>query len=330
MSSISTRILIISDTHGTNSINTQPPPVDLVIHCGDLTQESKISEFHQAISLLKSLPAPLKLVIAGNHDFTLDIPVYAQKLIEASLAPPSEDESVKQIYGDFGEARTLLESERNAGILYLDQGTHEIILANGAMLKVFASPYTPSKAGGWAFNYDSADKHHWDIGKDVDIAVTHGPPHGILDRTDEGTRAGCPDLFAAIASSRPLIHCFGHIHEAWGAKKVVWRESRDDCELPPSHFTAIDNDASELVESLGTLRPRNFDSMEETRRKQEKLKELGKKGFREVKADLQKGKQTLFVNAAIEGGFKETRRLPWLVQLDLPSNVSESVEKRVG
>ena len=319
MSSVTTRILIISDTHGTNPIDTQLPPVDLVIHCGDLTQESKLEEYKQAILLLKSLSAPLKLVIAGNHDFTLDTPVYAQKLTEANLKPPSQDEVVKQTYGDFGEARALLDAQRDSGIIFIDEGTHEIALANGAVLKVFASPYTPSKAGGWGFNYDPAEQHHWDIGKDIDVAITHGPPHGILDRTDEAKRAGCPQILAAIASSRPLIHCFGHIHEGWGAKQVVWR---DTIESPPSHFTAIDNDASELIESLATLRPGKFDSGEEKRRKEEKLEELGSRGYYEVKAEVQKGEQTLFVNAAIEGGFKETQRLPWIVALDLPIFVS--------
>lgn len=323
MASTSTRILLISDTHGTNPITTHLPPLDLIIHCGDLTQESKISEYHQAISLLKSLPAPLKLVIAGNHDFTLDTSVYAQKLLEANLKPPSPDTVVKETYGDFGEARVLLDSQRDEGILFLDEGIHELLLANGVLLKVFASPYTPSKAGGWGFSYDPTEKHHWDIAKDVDIVITHGPPHGILDRTDDAKRAGCPELFAAVASSRPLIHCFGHIHEAWGAKQVVWR---DTIETPPSHFTSIDNDASELIESLATLRPGRFDSMEEKMGKGEKLEELGKRGYCEVKAEVKKGLQTLFVNATIEGGFKETQRLPWIVELDLSLPISGCME----
>jgi len=320
--SIPTRILIISDTHGTNPIHCSLPPVDLVIHCGDLTQESKLCEYNQAISLLKSLDAPVKLVIAGNHDFSLDAPVYAQKLIEAGLQPPSQDEVVRKTYGDFGEARALLHAQRDAGILFLDEGTHEISLANGVALKVFASPYTPSKAGGWGFNYDPAESHLWDIGQDIDIAITHGPPHGILDRTDEAKRAGCPDLVAAIATARPLLHCFGHIHEAWGAKKVVWRDTSN--QTSPSHFTAIDNDASELIESLATLRPGKFDSAEEKRAKEEKVEELGKEGYCYTKAEVQKDSQTLFVNAAVEGGFEETRRLPWLVEVELPRKREKS------
>jgi hypothetical protein len=319
-----TRILIISDTHGTNPITAQLPPVDLIIHCGDLTQESKLDEFKQAISLLKSLDAPLKLVIAGNHEFTLDKPVYKEKLIETGLPIPHEDEVVRNTYGDFGEARALLESsQRDAGILFLDEGTREIKLANGALLKVYASPYTPSKAGGWGYCYNPADPHNFEIGNDIDIAITHGSPHGILDRAAENKRVGCPSLFTVIASSRPPLHCFGHIHESWGAKKVTWRGT--EASSSPSHFTDIDNEASELIESLVTLRSGKFESREDKTIKEHKLLERGRKGYYYTKPELQRGMQTLFVNAAVEGGFKETQRLPWLVELDL--SVSAGVDQ---
>jgi hypothetical protein len=310
-----TRILIISDTHGTNPITTELPPVDLIIHCGDLTEESKLDEFKQAISLLKSLDAPLKLVIAGNHDFTLDTPVYKEKLTEAGLKPPHEDEVVKKTYGDFGEARALLEAERDAGILFLDEGTQEIKLANGTLLKIYASPFTPSKAGGWGYCYDPADSHNFEIGNYIDIAITHGPPEGVLDRPHNKKRAGCPNLFGAIANARPLMHCFGHIHESWGAKNVTWRAP--EASNSPSHFTDIDNEASELIESLATLRPGKLDSVEEQRAKKEKLLKLGERGYCHVKPGAKKGMQMLFVNAAIEGGVEETQRLPWLVELSL-------------
>lgn len=36
--------------------------------------------------------------------------------------------------------------------------------------------------------------------------------------------------------------------------------------------------------------------------------------------ESQKGRQTLFVNASIEGAEMEAQQLPWLVKLKLPSN----------
>jgi hypothetical protein len=144
------------------------------------------------------------------------------------------------------------------------------------------------------------------LSKDVDIVITHGPPHGVLDRTREYKRAGCPDLFAAVATARPLVHCFGHIHEGWGAKKVTWRDDDDinnnnqAGKIPSSHFTCIDNDKSELIESLATLRPRKFGCVEEKRDKEDRLEELGKRGYVQTRAGVRQGTQTLFVNAAVE------------------------------
>ncbi|KAI4726187.1 Metallo-dependent phosphatase [Aureobasidium sp. EXF-10728] len=297
-----TRILVISDTHGANLTGSKPKPVDLIIHCGDLTQESKLDEYKQAISLLRSLDAPLKLVIAGNHDFTLNTPVFAQKLIEANLQPPHVDTAVKQAYGEFGEARELLKSQRNAGILFLDEGIHEIELGN---------------AGDWGYCYDPDEGHEWNMGNDIDIAITHGPPKGILDYTNNKQRAGCSHLFGALAKTRPLLHCFGHIHEGWGAKKITWRGI--ECSESPSHFADIDNDNSELIESLATLRPGKFDTQADKKFKEGKSIELVQTGYCYTAPTLQRGMQTLFVNAAIEGAETGIQQLPWLVELDLPS-----------
>jgi Icc-related predicted phosphoesterase len=50
------------------------------------------------------------------------------------------------------------------------------------------------------------------------VLVTHGPPHGILDRTDDGEHVGCEELTAAVARVRPKLHVFGHIHEGYGQR----------------------------------------------------------------------------------------------------------------
>ena len=86
MTPIKTRLLILSDTHGMNFSPANQPlqRADVAIHCGDLTDGSKLEEFRAAIRLLKGTDAPLKLAIAGNHDFTMDIPAFEQKVAEAT------------------------------------------------------------------------------------------------------------------------------------------------------------------------------------------------------------------------------------------------------
>lgn len=100
--------------------------------------------------MLKSIDAPLKLVIAGNHEFTMDIAAFEAKLAE--VVPPLEPEIVAREYGTSGQARQLLEDARSEGIIFLDKGTYCFPLENAAMLKVYASPYTPA-LGAWGFQY---------------------------------------------------------------------------------------------------------------------------------------------------------------------------------
>lgn len=219
---IKTRFLIISDTHEDEvwPDKAPEPPVDVAIHCGDLTEESKIGEFRTSLEMLKRIRAPLKLVIAGNHDFTLDVPAFERKLAEAS--GPLDPALVKREFGGFAEARTLFAEAEAHGIALLDEGTHRFALQNGALLTVYASSYTPS-AGDSGFQFRPETGHDFCIVSGVDVAITHGPPRGVLDVADGGQRAGPTHLFAAVARARRRMHCFGHIHEAWGAKLVVWR-----------------------------------------------------------------------------------------------------------
>jgi predicted phosphodiesterase len=71
---IKTRFLTISDTHGMKLPADMKPQesADVALHCGDLTDHSKLDEFRETIQVRKDIDAPLKLVIAGNHDFSLD------------------------------------------------------------------------------------------------------------------------------------------------------------------------------------------------------------------------------------------------------------------
>lgn len=316
-SDVKTRILIVSDTHGMTLESDIPnQAVDVCIHAGDLTEESRLAEFHATLQLLHSIQAPLKLAIAGNHDFTLDTEAFKKKIQEAK--PPLEPELVKKFYGEYEEARTLLVDAKERDIHLLDEGTHEFVLQNGAKLRVFASSYTPS-LGDWGFQYRPDQGHEFAIEQGTDIVITHGPPRGIFDRTNSRERAGCPDLFAAVAKARPQVHCFGHIHEGWGAKMVAWRIKPSD---KPSHLTDINNDRSQLVEQLTTLQQTKFDTAEEANDKKDKLAKYTSQKYcnascckRETAEETDK---TLFVNASIKGDDGTASQLPWLVDIVLP------------
>ena len=151
--------------------------------------------------------------------------------------------------------------------------------------------------------------------------MTHSPPHGIFDYTASKTRAGSQGLFAAIAKAKPKVHCFGHIHESWGAKLVQWRPELSD---EPSHFTDIDNDGSRLIESRATLDNGRFDDEATLESKATKRAVLAAQGYCKIDTAILDKEQTLFVNAAIECVEEGTQHLPWLLEMQLPRNKDAS------
>lgn len=215
----------------------------------------------------------------------------------------------------------MFEDARAAGIVFLDEGTHTFTLENGALLTVYASPYTPA-LGAWGFRYHLERGHDFSIGEGVDVLITHGPSKGIMDFTYGRERAGCSDLFAAVAQAKPRLHCFGHIHEGWGAKLVSWRDSISG--QRPTHFTAIDNHNSPLIGKLAGLEASRFDTDDDAERRSRKLARYSRD--RCCKSShcagdeypIGYGKQTLFVNASVTGVEDSPLQRPWRVEIELP------------
>jgi len=108
-------------------------------------------------------------------------------------------------------------------------------LANGTVLsdssavvrgwRVLASPWTPAFAGVFQLEDEGAAAAHWERLlpplADVDILVTHGPPHGTGDAS-RGRHVGDRALAAAVQALRtpPLLWVVGHIHEAAGSYTI--------------------------------------------------------------------------------------------------------------
>ncbi|KAF5516654.1 Metallophosphoesterase domain-containing protein 1 [Colletotrichum siamense] len=321
-SHVATKILVLSDTHGQGKSSDYAPneSFDVVIHCGDLTQHSKIAEFRDTLQMLSGLKAPLKLVIAGNHDFTLDSDAFKMKINEANHVngEPLESELIDREFGTDGEARRIIKDAERCGIMFLDEGTHQFDLQNGGVLRVYASPYTPSKET-WAYSYDG--QHEFNIQEQTDVVITHGPPQGIMDMSSSRKRLGCPQLFGAVARSQPRMHCFGHVHCGWGAKLAKWRPEISDI---PSHFSDIDNDKSMVINNLAGLRGSRFESEDD---RLARLKKIDHMTTQKVYlSDHSMGSenpvgpgQTLFVNAAVEGD-GEVIQPPWGIVIDLPTS----------
>jgi hypothetical protein len=216
-------------------------------------------------------------------------------------------------FGQNGAAKELLLNAKDDGIVYLDEGSHQFILDNGAILKVYSSPYTPSNGWTWGFQYN--DTHEFNIPRGTDIVVSHGPPLGIWDRHKDSSenpakvkRIGCPQLFQAVAEAQPRLHCFGHVHSDWGARVVTWRPQLSDT---PSHFTDIDsnNGRSPIIECLQRLQGTKL----------EQCRDQHHCHISHCNGDeypIEPGK-TVFVNASVMGQGGSLDQFPWLVEIEL-------------
>lgn len=325
------RFLIISDTHNqtlfpandtSHTFRHPPPACDVLLHCGDLTMTGELHEYSRTLSLLASIPAELKLVIAGNHDLTLDKDWWLNNRNVHRQGEQGEWQAAHDMWR--GQAA------KDAGVTYLEEGMHQFTLKSGATFKLYASPYQP-EFYNWAFPYAHHEdrfnppgsalsayqpRHTQNIAEtpipdwpNVDIVMTHGPPLHVLDQTERGSDVGCPHLLSAIARARPRLHCFGHIHEGWGVERGVWPKKRD----PTRPFA--------LVESSQTDSSKPFSSIEKVT-----LHDMNKSGQGSAKlvdveggwSERAFGESTLFVNAAIMDVEYKPVNAPLVVDLELP------------
>ncbi|KAI6085175.1 Metallo-dependent phosphatase [Hypoxylon rubiginosum] len=209
-----TRFVCISDTH---NCTVNLPKGDVLIHCGDLTNQGSFSELSKQVAWLEKADFECKLVIAGNHDLTLDTDFFEQYGNYFHNNTPQ----------DPAECQKLL--TQSASLTYLRHESRTIKLTSPSgprtTFNVFGSPYVPS-CGKWAFQYERVDAvagRIWqDIPLDTDILITHGPAHLHRDENRHRVAAGCEMLRQAMWRVRPRIALCGHVHEARGVERVRW------------------------------------------------------------------------------------------------------------
>jgi hypothetical protein len=167
--------------------------------------------------------------------------------------------------------------------------------------------------------------------------MTHGPPMGVLDATTRGESVGCQHLLRAARRCKPVLHCFGHIHEAWGAQKVKWKEGEElDAKVVEQ------SDYQNLLHAARRLKPALLESFGSQKGKGTEIKELDVNIKEHVEksediqasmdpntnelrvdiskeggAEIRRGQETLMVNASIMTVRYKPLNSPWLVDLDL-------------
>ncbi|KAL9085255.1 MAG: hypothetical protein Q9165_007689 [Trypethelium subeluteriae] len=214
-----TRVVCISDTHNSSPKDGgwKLPKGDVLIHAGDFTNQGTFSEIQKTVKWIEDADFEAKIVIAGNHELTLDRRFYAQNGHNFHNQEPQ----------DAAACEALLTN--SPSITYLNHASSHIRLTSSSgpqtQFSVFGSPHVPSR-GHWAFGYDSvADALRlWgDIPQETDIVVAHTPPKGLCDNSPKwGPSAGCAELRNTIERVRPRLVVCGHVHEGRGAMRLKW------------------------------------------------------------------------------------------------------------
>ena len=179
------------------------PPADVFLHAGDITNTGEVEQLESFSKWLSAYPAEHKVVIAGNHDITLDAPYY-------------KDRGALRFHG--GERYDCVEAkQRLTGCTYLEDSS-----ANVLGYEIYGSPYQPSFCD-WAFNLprgELCDKKWQAIPHQVDVLITHGPAFGLRDVTSNGEHVGCVDLRKAIEERQVSVSLAGHVHEGYAGLQI--------------------------------------------------------------------------------------------------------------
>lgn len=193
------KIVIISDVHCKFN-NLKIESCDILISCGDYSFHGRPEEVRKFHKWLDEQDAKYIISVQGNHEMGVERNFQLSKEIAEEVCPD---------------------------IHFIDEGLVEI-----EGLKIWCSAITPFFYN-WAWNRFRGEeiKKHWDkIPLDIDVLVTHGPPHGILDGVErfngktclyELEHVGCEELYKKIQDLKNLkVHAFGHIHCGNGSLKV--------------------------------------------------------------------------------------------------------------
>ena len=203
------RFVCVSDTHTREPGFTVeekmniPEEFDYLLHGGDFSFSGKYVNIRKFNEWLGSLGGE-KIVIAGNHDITFHKEYYEKNW---KRFHQTHRENIEETPA----------SELLTNCVYLQDDSHPIKFQEN-QLNVYGSPWQPEFCD-WAFNLDRGKecKEIWEkIPEETHILITHGPARNHGGQTNFGVPAGCEDLLRKIEKVKPLVHVFGHIHEAYG------------------------------------------------------------------------------------------------------------------
>ncbi|VBB29111.1 unnamed protein product [Acanthocheilonema viteae] len=187
------------------------PSGDILIVAGDFTLYGRPDEVKLFSEYLKQLPHTLKVIIAGNHEYTFD-----GRFVKASGSKFGEKKlAVKQtLSNEFTSHEMKNAKAKLENVVYLEDSLTELF-----GIQIYGTPWLPQH-DDMAFNLPRGqallDKWN-DIPAGIDVLITHTPPLGHGDMLAKGLHVGCVELLNSVVKRiRPKYHVFGHIHSGYG------------------------------------------------------------------------------------------------------------------
>jgi Icc-related predicted phosphoesterase len=179
--------------------------------------------------------------ISDLHGFLPDVPACDVLLIAGDVCPVEDHDPGFQrrwLAGPFAEWLRSADAGEIVGIA----GNHDFVAEEDPELmrslpwtylcdettrvddlRIHGSPWTVTFME-WAFMKDEDELvATWgSIPRDVDVLITHGPPHGYGDVAVHGLHVGSETLVARLPELEHLrLHAFGHIHEGAGSRDTL-------------------------------------------------------------------------------------------------------------
>jgi Icc-related predicted phosphoesterase len=204
------RIATLSDQHG---FLPEIPPCDLLIVAGDICPDrfghvvARAEPEHQARWFdrkirpwLADSPARHKVVTWGNHD-------WCGQACDFSHDSPAKASSTR--------LQVLVDESTSVPTGAVDG------VPQPSTVTIWGTPWSP-RFMDWAFMKDPEDlvSRYAAIPAGTDVLVSHCPPHGYGDWSDERRRRvehlGSRELLVAIDRVRPRLVICGHIHGGHG------------------------------------------------------------------------------------------------------------------
>ena len=191
------KIAFTSDTH-TRHAEMKIPECDVLVHCGDITLWGELGSIDDLMYWFDNLKnVGERILVSGNHDVNfVSKPEMTKTLLNRRCHYLQDQELV-------------IDGVTFYGMPFLD------IIREPNIQSLLTPDYVSDEVDRRADYYKTIPEY-------TDVLITHHPPSiSELSQTYDGFDLGCPILLDAVLNRvKPKIHSFGHVHTAYGMKKI--------------------------------------------------------------------------------------------------------------